>query len=464
MGNQIGNGRRGSSDDELLSSSSSMGGGRYLRPGMSVLDQVAEENAERRNVMGHRRVASGTRVAYPISPGLGSGSGVGAGAGAASARQYSSMNAPPSLTSPPPPPPPPRQTGLMEQRKKQRSQSHSGFHLEREGLPLSTDEMDLDAATALTSMLGSGSGRGASPSPVRPTFGDRFGGEVDGDHHGRNPLSNLALRNSAAVNSHLKPRSQSFAAVSPSFPSSKLSPSISHGIPQPYSPISQTPSSHARGGSSITHGNRRASTSSNAFDDESEDEDKKAAELMIFLAHSPSPMRNAKKRTVTMGNGTPGGIGRILFEDHLAGKVAAEGFSPGRFAGLAIESPRGRDANPRGPSTPSAAGDRMRMALDSGGDVEMHADDSRRTSRTHELSTWTEGTRERLADMEVDFPPIGRHRADSGTALRSPLSAQTPTPLSATTSMDSTDEPTTPTSIPRAHEPMHARKVSMGQA
>jgi hypothetical protein len=174
-----------------------------------------------------------------------------------------------------------------------------------------------------------------------------------------------------------------------------------------------------------------------------------------------------KKRTSMSGGGTPGGIGRVLFEDQLAGKAAAEGFSPGRFAGLAINSPKAREASPRDTTAGSSAGDRMRLALDSGGDVEMLSAQAESSSQANDLAP-AHGVRERLEDMETDFPPIGSTRRFCEAKvedMRSPHSASTAPPLSATTSMDSADQPVTPASLAmRAPENVSNHKVGLSQA
>ena len=50
------------------------------------------------------------------------------------------------------------------------------------------------------------------------------------------------------------------------------------------------------------------------------EEDKNAAELMMFLAHSPSPMKTPARNAVSPSRAA-GGVARVLFADREEGKV-----------------------------------------------------------------------------------------------------------------------------------------------
>ncbi len=165
---------------------------------------------------------------------------------------------------------------LREGEKKRRSQSHSHH-------PSRTTTQDVDAAKALTSMLGSTSRRSSTQAPLLP------------------PVATTSLPLPTSPHHPPRPRAYSVTA-SPDFPSPRPSSSRPSDL--------RTPSSHTR--------NRISSDLSE--DAERGEDDKTAAELMMFLAHSPSPMKR-----FALSAARTSGTARVLFADGdeaAGGKVA----------------------------------------------------------------------------------------------------------------------------------------------
>lgn len=251
--------------------------------------------------------------------------------------------------------------------KKHRSQSHSVFSGARPSAAVldapyahqKPDKMDLDAANALTSMLGGSPLVRARSNTVQ---GSRQAAFVDA--HDRTPRRSMPdVFDEEEVLADRRDSGHAQAFVSPPRrAATPATPSRRHvvAVPSTAPPLYRT--------------------DARKLEDESSDEDKKAAELMIFLAQSPSPLKRdastpamARKSSV---NATPGGIGRILFEDSLDGKKRG-------MAGLALEdSPR-----VRGGITPARKlSDLMDAATPDNG---------------------RPGGERRIRDLERDFPPIG---------------------------------------------------------
>ncbi|WWC60137.1 uncharacterized protein I303_102701 [Kwoniella dejecticola CBS 10117] len=191
--------------------------------------------------------------------------------------------------------------------KKKRSQSHShAHHSYRRQTP--TTSQDVDAAKALTHMLSSG---GLSDDDVH----------LSGSSRRQSGLSAPLL---PAMGSQSLPIPEAFqrnGSTSPSLLPLKLQPA-SAGTPRlgGVSEDLRTPSSHTRhqipdSGSSTTTLEQR----------DRGEEDKNAAELMMFLAHSPSPMKrvntdersDTKLNSETNTNAKPsfGMAARVLFAD-----------------------------------------------------------------------------------------------------------------------------------------------------
>ncbi|WWD16673.1 hypothetical protein CI109_101103 [Kwoniella shandongensis] len=177
--------------------------------------------------------------------------------------------------------------------KKKRSQSQSTHQRQRRDV---TTSQDVDAAKALTFMLGSG------------------GSEEGGSMSRRNSQLSAPLLPSLATQSLPIPeafRHDSGSSLSPTLRPRALS-QHSNSTPRPAD--LRTPSSHARSRLPPDSG------SSNSEMDR-EEEDKDAAELMMFLAHSPSPMKSL--RGYAPGQHEPGSptrpslgaAARVLFAD-----------------------------------------------------------------------------------------------------------------------------------------------------
>lgn len=251
--------------------------------------------------------------------------------------------------------------------KKHRSQSHSVFSGARPSAALlaapyaKPDKMDLDAANALTSMLGGSPLVRARSNTIQ---GSRQAAFLDAQERERTPgrsMPDVFDEEEVLMDRRdSRTRAERYAspprrAVTPSTPSRRHAPTVPSTAPPLY-----------------------RADSSRKLEDESSDEDKKAAELMIFLAQSPSPLKRdatpamARKSSVSA---TPGGIGRILFEDSLDGKKRG-------MAGLALEdSPR-----VRGGITPARKlSDLMDAPINDAG----------------------KGGECGIKDLERDFPPIG---------------------------------------------------------
>lgn len=184
--------------------------------------------------------------------------------------------------------------------RKRRSQSHSQPRpLLRPPAFMDNAEPELDAAKALTSMLGS-------------AIANDTNSDTDDDGRGERKRYSIPIASSRSYPElDTKLHAQSFALQQ-----SPLASSPSFGTPHASSSISaargghlRTPSSHDR--------HRIPSGSTDTSPDDgpaAEDEDKKAAELMIFLAHSPSPMR---RTPVTQATAQPSRLvnARVLFGD-----------------------------------------------------------------------------------------------------------------------------------------------------
>ncbi|WVQ73807.1 hypothetical protein IAR50_003388 [Cryptococcus sp. DSM 104548] len=175
--------------------------------------------------------------------------------------------------------------------KKKRSHSHSTHHRSRRD---ETTSQDVDAAKALTFMLSSGSS-------------DDGGGSMS-----RQSSSEAIL-----------PVPDSFASPIPTSPTARprrLSTTSNQTTPR--AADLRTPNSHAR--------SRLQPGSGSSAERDRPEEDKTAAELMMFLAHSPSPMKSAK-RGAAPGGGAPdspsrpslGAAARVLFADEDRSKQAA---------------------------------------------------------------------------------------------------------------------------------------------
>lgn len=222
--------------------------------------------------------------------------------------------------------------GMRRIMKKPRSASHSvadgrrpGIAGDRSRLSQSNEAVDMDAedaASVLTQMLGAGA-RARSPftSPrprdagvsalrgkpyIRPFAGTASPGHDDGGERDRDgfriPRSNKPKKRSSSLASFPPPPARS--SGSPEL--QVLSPAISNQEQL----LQKTPPKRMirlpqRNGDGSAEGNEIAGG-------ESSDEDRRAAELMIFLAQSPSAgaSKVAKKQ---LYGGPP--VGRILFED-----------------------------------------------------------------------------------------------------------------------------------------------------
>ncbi|ODO09251.1 hypothetical protein I350_02851 [Cryptococcus amylolentus CBS 6273] len=171
----------------------------------------------------------------------------------------------------------PLRTKFEGHEKKRRSHSHSTHdRSRREG----TTSQDVDAAKALTFMLGSGS-------------------EDGGGSMSRQSSSEAIL-----------PVPDSFASPIPTSPSAnprRLGMQSNQTTPR--AGDLRTPSSHAR--------SRVPPGSGSSAERDRPEEDKTAAELMMFLAHSPSPMKSAKRGGPPDSPNRPslGAAARVLFAD-----------------------------------------------------------------------------------------------------------------------------------------------------
>ncbi|OXM75492.1 hypothetical protein C364_06903 [Cryptococcus neoformans Bt63] len=179
----------------------------------------------------------------------------------------------------------PLRYGFEHKERKKRSQSQSTYYRDRVPTEETTSQ-DVDAAKALTSMLGGGSEDGGSMSRG----------------------SSNSLLPAAETNSLPLPESfANSAPLSPTMSSRRLSQQTT-----PRSTVARTPSSHAR--SNLL----RNSGVSN--DDKRPEEDQNAAELMMFLAHSPSPLKSAGKSVPVESADLPakpsfGTAARVLFAE-----------------------------------------------------------------------------------------------------------------------------------------------------
>lgn len=192
---------------------------------------------------------------------------------------------------------------LREGEKKRRSYSHSHHPRQRS----ETTVQDVDAAKALTSMLGSGSSSQGSDSSGRRTFMQA-------------PLLPATSSTSLPI-----PTSPQYFPARPRATSVTLTPETTSPRPPSSRPSNlRTPSSHTR---------------SRMFADTSDEtdrgeEDNSAAELMMYLAHSPSPMKRSNPSAFPVR--TTGGAARVLFAD--AGE-AAGGVTVTQHSNLASAPP-----------------------------------------------------------------------------------------------------------------------------
>lgn len=181
--------------------------------------------------------------------------------------------------------------GAREEGKKKRSQSHS-----------QTTRQDVDAAKALTFMLGSGSPRsesgskmaraGSMQAPPVPTYPPAFS-----DSPG--PLSRPVSRRPSGSGQAIDPHASLPAARSP------LGPPLSPTSRPRARPHAQTNGEAPNG--PLLNGPLAA---------ERGEDDKNAAELMMFLAHSPSPMKRDDSSSSYSSNSRASGIpARVLFSE-----------------------------------------------------------------------------------------------------------------------------------------------------
>ncbi|WWC68788.1 uncharacterized protein I206_102723 [Kwoniella pini CBS 10737] len=170
--------------------------------------------------------------------------------------------------------------------KKKRSQSHS---LQRRQTP--TTSQDVDAAKALTHMLSSG-------------------GLSDDDGSARRQIG-LSAPLLSTVGSQSLPIPEAFqrnGSTSPSLAPMKLPPINTTPRAGGLSADLRTPNSHTR------HKIPDSGSSTRTLDQR--EEDKNAAELMMFLAHSPSPMKRVNTNEDNDENKPSLGMAaRILFAD-----------------------------------------------------------------------------------------------------------------------------------------------------
>ncbi|KAK8861421.1 hypothetical protein IAR55_002240 [Kwoniella newhampshirensis] len=187
----------------------------------------------------------------------------------------------------------PLRYGFQDSGKKKRSQSQSTHQRQRRDV---TTSQDVDAAKALTFMLGSG------------------GSEEGGSSSRRN--SQLSAPLLPPMGSQSLPIPEAFQHDSGSSLSPTMRPRAlsQHSNSTPRPADLRTPSSHARS---------RLPPDSGSSNSEVErgEEDKNAAELMMFLAHSPSPMKSLRRYAPGQEEpGSPtrpslGAAARVLFAD-----------------------------------------------------------------------------------------------------------------------------------------------------
>ncbi|WVR03975.1 hypothetical protein IAU60_000974 [Kwoniella sp. DSM 27419] len=196
--------------------------------------------------------------------------------------------------------------------KKKRSTSHS--------TPRSkaiTTSQDVDAAKALTFMLGSG---GLSEDDEGASRSRRD-----------SQLSQMSAPLLPALGSRSLPIPEAFTrsgSTSPTLQPRKLGRAGSMSTPRPAD--LRTPSSHARAYVA-------PDTSSTASEADRREEDKDAAELMMFLAHSPSPMKRFEGRAPGSEPSSPtaayrpslGAAARVLFADDEKPSASAKSVTPG---------------------------------------------------------------------------------------------------------------------------------------
>lgn len=322
------------------------------------------------------------------------------------------------------------------------------------------DKMDLDAANALTAMLGGGTPIARARSHTQIHVGSPYAssairspmpqhnavaGNVAVDVFEDEPHEGLGSRRKLN-----KTRTQEFASTiqnqpftSPSGPPTFM-PARYNAPSQSQAQAPATPSRRINRPSSDTQSIQQRLEPNPKLDytdrdrdndrdiiDESSDEDKKAAELMIFLAQSPgSPLKRdatpagpasapAADRRKSSVNATPGGIGRILFEDHIEPKRRG-------MAGFALEdSLMGR---PNNSGRKLSMSDLIEMpvsvpGLSNGGDVVMR--DTSRQVNEYELGRDRERN-QRIDDIDREFPlidDVGRNHHQA------PAPQHTPTPI-----------------------------------
>ncbi|WVQ94482.1 hypothetical protein IAU59_001561 [Kwoniella sp. CBS 9459] len=220
--------------------------------------------------------------------------------------------------------------------KKKRSSSHSTPRRKE-----ITTSQDVDAAKALTFMLGSG---GLSDDDISLS-------RRSSQSHAHSPLSAPLL---PAMGSQSLPIPEAFArssgSISPTLQPRKLGramSSTSTSTPRPRPADLRTPSSHARSyvpdSGSTDSGVDRTVEKDKTQVPARGDEDNTAAELMMFLAHSPSPMkRYSGPAPGQQDPGSPssssyrpslGAAARVLFAD------PDDEASQGREAGSSLAKP-----------------------------------------------------------------------------------------------------------------------------
>ncbi|WVO18042.1 hypothetical protein L204_105740 [Cryptococcus depauperatus] len=176
----------------------------------------------------------------------------------------------------------PLQPRFENGRGKKRSHSHSVHYR----MPYQeTTSQDMDAAKALTFMLGGGSEDGGSMSR----------------HHSPSLLP--------SVETEMLPVPDAFTSAPMSPSQSARQPGQHHSLPRSNL---RAQSSHAR--------SRFPSNSERPTKDERPEEDNTAAELMMFLAHSPSPLKSDVKSATEETAQSPtrqtfGVASRVLFTD-----------------------------------------------------------------------------------------------------------------------------------------------------
>ncbi|KAK6907183.1 hypothetical protein I203_101173 [Kwoniella mangroviensis CBS 8507] len=219
----------------------------------------------------------------------------------------------------------PKSTGIP---KKKRSYSHSNSNYINRKVVATTTSQDVDAAKALTHMLSSG---GLSDDGL----GDTSTG------------SSSKLAAPFLLSSHSLPIPEAFKrdrSSSPTIPSaspSKLpTPKGGIGRTTSISINTKTPNSHTRH-KIPDSGSSTGTTTAPGTGGRTREEDKNAAELMMFLAHSPSPMKTVHSQEDDRPS--LGMAARVLFADEEEpsnDKEASKGGASGaRSSNLVLADP-----------------------------------------------------------------------------------------------------------------------------